>query len=42
MTRLGFAGLREVNVWLEQRCRELWDEIHHPEQPQHGRRGLER
>ena len=21
-------------MWLEQRCRELWDEIHHPEQPQ--------
>ena len=30
----GFADLREVNVWLEQRCRELWDEVHHPEQPQ--------
>ena len=30
----GFAELCEVNVWLEQRCRELWDEIHHPEQPQ--------
>ena len=21
-------------MWLEQRCRELWDEVHHPEQPQ--------
>ena len=30
----GFAELCEVNVWLEQRCRELWDEVHHPEQPQ--------
>ena len=30
----GFAELCEVNVWLEQRCRGLWDEIHHPEQPQ--------
>ena len=39
----GFAELCEVNVWLEQRCRELWDEIHHPEQPQRTvRRGLGR
>ena len=30
----GFAGFRDVNVWLERRCRGLWDEIHHPEQPQ--------
>ena len=29
-----FAGFRDVNVWLERRCRGLWDEIHHPEQPQ--------
>lgn len=30
----GFAGFRDLNPWLEQRCRELWGETHHPEQPQ--------
>lgn len=27
-----FASLEDLNVWLEQRCIALWDEIAHPEQ----------
>ena len=29
-----FADFPELNVWLEEHCRALWDEIAHPEQPQ--------
>ncbi len=29
-----FADLIDLNVWLEQRCRGLWDELLHPEQRQ--------
>ena len=25
----GFADLHELNIWLEERCRSLWDEIAH-------------
>ncbi|MFZ5502227.1 MAG: IS21 family transposase, partial [Pseudomonadota bacterium] len=30
-----FGSLAELNDWLEQRCLTLWDEIAHPEQPEH-------
>lgn len=26
-----FQGLADLNAWLEQRCRELWHELRHPE-----------
>lgn len=26
-----FKSLNELNAWLEQRCRMLWQELHHPE-----------
>ncbi len=26
-----FGSLAELNIWLEQRCQELWNEISHPE-----------
>ena len=28
---LGFKDLDELNIWLEQRCKALWQEIKHPE-----------
>lgn len=30
-----FGSLAELNDWLEQRCIALWNEIAHPEQPEH-------
>jgi transposase len=29
-----FTSLAALNTWLERRCRELWSELRHPEQPQ--------
>ena len=29
-----FKSLVELNEWLHQRCLSLWQEIHHPEQPE--------
>ena len=29
-----FASFAELNAWLAQRCRALWDELRHPEHPQ--------
>ena len=28
-----FGSFEELNAWLAQRCRELWDELKHPEHP---------
>lgn len=33
-SRQRFGSFEELNVWLGQRCRELWAEIHHPEHSQ--------
>jgi transposase len=33
-SRQRFGSFEELNVWLAQRCRELWAEIHHPEHSQ--------
>ena len=33
-SRQRFGSFEERNVWLGQRCRELWAEIHHPEHSQ--------
>jgi transposase len=30
-TQRRWGSLAELNVWLEQRCRELWQELRHPE-----------
>jgi hypothetical protein len=30
---LGFSSFVELNAWLAQRCRALWDELRHPEHP---------
>lgn len=32
-TRLRWASLEELNAWLAQRCRQLWQELRHPEHP---------
>jgi len=30
-----FKSLEDLNVWLEQRCKELWQELSHPEHKQY-------
>ncbi len=29
-----FSNFTELNVWIEARCRALWQEIHHPDYPE--------
>ena len=33
-TRIKFGSFTELNAWLGQRCRALWDEVRHPEHTQ--------
>ena len=33
-TRIKFGSFTELNAWLGQRCRALWDEMRHPEHTQ--------
>jgi transposase len=32
--KIKFGSFAELNAWLAQRCRELWDEVRHPEHTQ--------
>ena len=32
--KIKFGSFSELNAWLGQRCRELWDEVRHPEHTQ--------
>jgi hypothetical protein len=32
--KIKFGSFTELNAWLGQRCRELWDEVRHPEHDQ--------